>query len=64
MYKNSTTIFSFHSTTVDMPAGNVFTSGAKSTLDYGIDIIKKSSIPPLPTKYKLLVFVLIKLAQT
>lgn len=29
-----------------MAAGNVFTSGAESTLDDGTDIVKKPSIPP------------------
>lgn len=39
MHENSSTIFSFHSTTIDMAAAaNVFTSDAESTLDDGIDI--------------------------
>lgn len=45
-HRNSTTIFSFHSTTADITVGNVFTSGTESTLDGGIDMVKKPSVPP------------------
>lgn len=60
MYKNSMTIFSFHSAAIDMAVGNVFTSGAESTLDGGIDIVKKPSSPAHLVYCTVWVFIFIK----